>query len=382
MNAVWALPAIFILRAIRPLIRIQFCEIISWRIGQFISDISEHICREKIGNRRTLNLYYFGMISNSQWEKMAYRSNLKILGSWLKYLDRWNQLIPGGNAHTLKSSLTESRDTEGLFESHNGSIPFLEYENSLGEKFLKSKGWKVGEPYICLLVRDSKFMEAYSNSDWSYHDYRDSDIARYATSMEWLASQGVWVFRMGKLMARPFQTNSPRIIDYAFDSDKSDFLDIWLFANCTGVISTGTGPDQLAMIYRRPQLYLNAMPLGGLHSWTNMTWVPKNLKWQKTGVPLSISEYLDNNFFSALEYMDAGIEIVDLSIEEIEVAVQEFWSKINNSHKFTDNDVKLQENFWKIFIDWPLYGELHGVKHPNASIGRNWLANLSENSLR
>ena len=46
--------------------------------------------------------------------------------------------------------------------------------------------------------------------------------------MEWLADQGVWVLRMGKIMERPIPTEHPRIVDYAFEPNKSDFLDIWL----------------------------------------------------------------------------------------------------------------------------------------------------------
>ena len=371
-----------LMRAMRPILKIKICRIYSERIGHFIPDVSEHICREKFRNHRTMNLYYFGEVSNIQWEKMARRSNLRIIGSWIRCVDKWNQLIPGGSQHVLKSSLTQSRDTEGLFLRYDASIPFTDEETNIATNFLKSKGWTVGEPFICILVRDSKFMESYSSYDWSYHNYRNSDINSYLASMEWLASQGVWVLRMGKLMSHPIATNSKRIIDYAFDSGKSDLLDIWLFANCNGVISTATGLDQLAMIYRRPQLYLNALPLGCLHSWSDMIWVPKNLRWQKTRKSLTITEYLVHGYYYSHEYKDAGIEILDLSEDEIGAAVQEFWAKMCGAWQVNQQNADLQENFWKVFMDWSQYDEMHGFRNSSAAVGSDWLANLSNDSLK
>ena len=382
LNSIWALPAVFFIRILRPIVRIQICKIFSERIGHFTPDIAEHICRENFRDARTLNLYYFGMISNKQWEVMARRSNLIILGRWVRYIDKWNQLIPGGDAHVLNSSLTQSRDIEGLFVRYDGSISFLEEENRLGKEYLESKGWRAGEPFVCLLVRDSKFLKSNLVVDGSHHNYRDSNINTYVSSMEWLASQGVWVLRMGKLMERSFPTQSNRIIDYAFDSSKSDFLDIWLFANCDGVISTATGLDYLAAIYRKPQLYLNALPLGHLHSWSDMIWVPKNLKWKKTGISLSISEHLQHDYYSSDQYGDAGIEVVDLSSKEIDAAIAEFWAKICGSWQDNPHNADLQENFWKVFMDWPQYDEMHGFRHSSAVVGSGWLANLSDDSLK
>lgn len=383
INSIWALPAVLLIRVIRPLVLIRICKIFSERIGHFTADIAEHLARQNSKRFHTLDLYYFGTASNTQWEKMACRSSLIIVAPWFRYLDRWNQVIPGGSAHVLKSSLTQSRDTEGLFERFNATIPFLPEENELALKWLTSKGWTFGEPFICLLVRDPKFLEAFrtSSADANYHDYRDSDIRTYLPAMEWLSSQGVWVLRMGKSMAHPLQLNSHRILDYAFDAQKSDLLDIWLFANSTGVISTATGLDQLAMIYRKPQLYVNAMPLGSIHTWSRMIWVPKNLRWGKSKQPLSISQYLEHSYYQLNEYAEAGIEIIDLSSDEILMVVKEFWWKICGSWGPTAVDTEKQKRFWEIFKSWVRYDKMHGVHHPSAVVGNDWLLSIDDEAL-
>ena len=368
------------MRAIRPIIEIQICRIFSERIGHFTADVSEQICREKFRTPRTLRLFYFGDVSNVQWEKMTRRSSLRVVGAWIRYLDRWNQIIPGGNDHVLLSSKTQSRDIEGLFSRFDGSISFLDEESALAEGYLRSKGWKVGDPFICLLVRDSKFLEAYRDpsSNSHYHDYRDSEIETFIPAVEWLAAQGVWVLRMGKSMSRPIKVNSNLVIDYAFDSEKSDFLDIWLFANCTGVISTSSGLDQLAMVYKKPQLYLNALPLGALNSGTNMIWVPKNLRWRESGQDLTISEYLDHSFYDQACYVAAGITIVNLDESEIKEAVQEFWWTYCEVWATNSDNLELQAKFWNILQRWPRFQEMHGFIHPKASIGSGWLSNVNK----
>lgn len=384
LSSIWAVPIVLLIRALRPLVLIRICKIFSERIGHFTADIAEHLARQKLKQSRVLDFYYFGTVSNEQWAKMAYRTPLIIVGSWLRYVDRWNQLIPGGSAHLLKSSETQSRDTEGLFERVDASIPFLQNENDLALMWLSSKGWKPSEPFICLLVRDSKFFQDYPTSsvDDDYHEYRDSDIRTYLPAIEWLVSQGVWVLRMGKSMERPIQSNSNKIIDYAFDAQKSDLLDIWLFANCTGVISTATGLDQLAMIYRKPQLYLNAMPLSHLPTWSQMIWVPKNLRWRSSKKPLSISQYLGHSYLKTNEYTATGIEIIDLTSQEIIQAVKEFWWKICGSWQSTSENTDYQSQFWEIFKSRPQYEELHGFHHPNAVVGSSWLLSIGHKSLQ
>lgn len=384
VNASWAIPATFLMRAIRPIMMIRICGIRSDRIGHFVTDIAEQIGRENIKPARTLNFYFLrGPISNTQWELMAKRSSLRVVGDWLRYLDGWNRIIPGGGLHTMSSSLTESRDVEGLFQKFDCTIPFLPTEEANCEAWLESKGWTKGEPFVVLLVRDSEYLKNnYPNYDWNYHSYRNSDIRTYLPAMEWLASQGVWVLRMGKSMALPLHSNSKKIVDYAFDSGKSDLLDIWLFSNSSGIISTCSGLDQLGGIYRKPIIFLNAMPLFDLASSYNMTWIPKRLRWRSTNQDLTLSEVLENSFYYSNQYIEKGIDIINLSEEEILSYVIEFWQQESLGRVPNSNEVKLTESFWQILEASPAYKVNHGWRHPKASVSSNWLISMGVEFIR
>jgi putative glycosyltransferase (TIGR04372 family) len=371
------------MRAIRPLVIIRICGIRSDRIGHFVADVAEHIGRENIKPARTLNYYFLkGPISNIQWELMVKRSSLRVLGDWLRYLDGWNRIIPGGGLHTMSSSLTDSRDLEGLFHKFDCTIPFLPTESANCEAWLETKGWTKGEPFIVLLVRDSEYLKNnHSNYDWNYHSYRNSDFRTYLLAMEWLASHGVWVLRMGKSMALPLQSNSHKIVDYAFDSGKSDLLDIWLFSNSSGIISTASGLDQLGGIYRKPILFLNAMPLFDIASFFNMTWIPKRLRWRGTNQDLTLNEVLENSYYDSGQYIEKGIEIIDLSEQEILSSVIEFWQQEFLGRVPTSNEVELNKSFWQTFETSPAFRNNHGWRHPKAKISSNWLMSMGEEFL-
>jgi putative glycosyltransferase (TIGR04372 family) len=384
LSAIWAMPATLIMRMVRPLVLIRVCGIRSYRIGHFVADVSEHIGREKIKPPRTFNFYFLqGPISNTQWELMAKRSSLRISGKWLSFLDDWNNFIPGGKLHTINSSLTDSRDVEGLFQQFDCSIPFLPLEDASCEGWLKSKGWKKGEPFVALLVRDSEYLnQTRPNLDWSYHNYRDSNIQTFVPALEWLASQGVWVLRMGKFMSTPLETKSNRVVDYAFDVEKSDLLDIWLFANSSAIISTASGLDQLGGIYRKPILFLNAMPLFDMASSYNMTWIPKRLRWRSTDQDLTLSEVLENSFYHTGQYIEKGIDIVNLSEEEILSYVIEFWQQESLGRVPKSNEVELNESFWQILEASPAFHVNHGWRHPKAKVSSSWLISMGVEFLR
>ena len=379
VNAVWAIPCVFIIRLIKPLIWIRIGKLYAGRIGHFVPDAAEHYTRGFIQEKKTLDFFYFfGAVTNEQWARMV-RRNLKVRGGYLKYIWHWNDFLPGGSSHNLPQSYTKSRDLEGLFSKYDARFAFTEEENSAGIAWLKSKGWQDGEPFVCLLVRDAAFLKA--EDAFGFHDYRDGDIYSYSMAIKWLTDQGVWVIRMGKVMATPLSTESKYAVDYAFDSTKSDLLDIWLFANCTGCMSTGTGPDWVSAIYKKPLLYINYSPLGLLISWVNAMTVPKNLKWLRNGKSLSLQEYLDRSYLSTSDYEKAEIEIIDLTPLEILAATQEFWQRITGTWQEQTDEKALQEASWDHFKCMPNFPELHGWKNPESRIGYAWLSSMDDTFL-
>jgi len=380
INSFWALPAVMLIRALQPIVLVRMGTLVSWRIGHFAADGAEQVARLQQQPPNTVDWFWLGKTCNSQWERMIRRS--LPVHAWVKYVDLWNRVLPGGSAHERPSTYTDSRDVDGLYARYDVKIPFLPAESDEALTWLRGKGWSDGEPFVCLLVRDDEYLaqdslhgngnpRAYAG--WSYHNYRNSDIDTYLPAIGWLAAQGVWVIRMGKLMAKPLPTGMDHVIDYAFDPGKSDLLDIWLFANCIGCVSTSTGPDVVSAIYGKPLLFVNALPLGLSLSWGRSIWVPKPLRWAATGRALSASEHLANSWLTATEYEKAGIKIVNLSSDEITAAVQEFWQRSSGSWKEAEEDQLRQVAYRNTFLKWPEFSTYNGWLHPDARVGTAWL---------
>ena len=166
------------------------------------------------------------------------------------------------------------------------------------------------------------------------------------------------------------------VIDYAFDPDKSDLLDIWLFANCAGCVTTGSGPDGISSIYGVPLLFVNFSPLGQFWSYANTISVPKPLRWMKDKEPLTIHEHLSTGYHLQSEYEASGIDVVDMAPEDILLAFQEFWGRRTDTWKEEPGDAQRQQDFWESLLASSENGRFHGWRHPNSRIGAAWLKAL------
>lgn len=380
LSGLWAVPLVIVIRAIRPLFFVRFGTLNSGRIGHFVADSAEQMARMQESPPRTVDLFWLGPASNQQWKLMLERK--LVVGDWVRYLAGWNRLIPGGAIHERPSSYTDSHDFEGLVFRHDVAIPFLPEESETALNWLRLRGWTVGEPFVCLMVRDSAYLtnsesanrgKESADTDWSYHDYRDSDIQDFIPAISWLASQGVWVIRMGRIMEKPLPENMEKVIDYAFEDGRSDLLDVWLFANCDACVTTGSGPDEISRVYRRPMLHLNTLPLGTSLIWGNSTWCPKWLSWADSGQSLSAREYLENSWYKSADYQVRGISIQNLSPSELLEEVRNFWARVRGGAFSHEEIGLLEKEFVNLFRQEILGGTNYDWINPQARLSPRWL---------
>jgi putative glycosyltransferase (TIGR04372 family) len=377
LHGFWAIPLVILMRLLTPFLTIRAGQVFSARIGHFVTDSFEHVVRRKLLPVNAFDFLSFGEVSNVQWAEMIKRE-IRIFGSWTKFVGEWNRIIPGGKLNALPSSFTDSRDLEGLFVRNSMKLPFTDSESIVAEEYLLKKGWQPGEPYICLLVRDDSYIKSFQKKpkDANERYSRDSDVKTYIPAILWLIEQGVWVLRMGKVMAHPVGLSSKYFIDYAFDPERSDLLDVWLFANCNATISTGTGPDVISLVYQRPILFLNVAYLTDFWSYAYCTWVPKWLYWKNDGNLLSITEQIEAGGYTDSQFDSAGIRLVDLDESEILCEVKLFWDRINGTYVDTDGERILQDRFWQIAIGVPKFRQYNSWRHPHSKMGKRWLSRV------
>ena len=385
LNALWAIPAVLIIRIIRPWLLIRVGLFTSQRIGHFISDSHYQVVLNKIGEIKSIDLWATGKVSNYAWYSIIKRQ--LHVRKFFYQIYFWNLIIPGGKLHQVET-LRNSRDTKGIFTKNVTKVLFTDRENSFAINWLKEFGWKTDEPFICLLNRDPSYlkyliMSVINNTQslefYDYHSYRNSSIFDYEKSILWLIESGYWVIRMGKVADQKLTLSNPKLIDYPFLKNKSDLLDVWLFSKCSGCISTGTGIDYLSWAQGIPSLALNYLPVINSMTSFDLITVPKNLYWKNNKVELCLGDYLKHSYFKTSEYEEASIIIQDLNADQILEATVEFITRIESKEESDLEDKLNQELFISKLRMQANFSDLHGYIDPRFKIGSSWLKSKNSN---
>lgn len=247
----------------------------------------------------------------------------------------------------------EDRDPYGWLEQTPIHLSFTEEEERFGQQALLNMGMSANSSFICFTARDSAYMNSlYPEKDWSYHDYRDADILTYIPAMQALVQQGYSTLRMGAVVTKKLPSNMPGIIDYA-TTHRTEFLDIYLSARCRFFVSTGTGIDAIAMIFRRPSVFVNYLPLEAVHFWESQhLFIMKKLWLQDEHRFLTFHEILSSGvgrYYRTEQYTHAGIEIIENTPEEITDVILEMDARLKGTWQTTEEDEDLQRRFWALF---------------------------------
>ena len=350
-----------IIRLLSPwiIIRIQRLPVVHF--GNFIEYTATYYCKKKLKidqlTKKSLDLVYIhnkDKVYNRQLKKMWKRKLNFLSGYLLDPISRVNKLIPGWKNHTIKSLQVRERDINNLFDKCQ-ILDFTNEEEICGEKILSEFGLKNKDKFVMLNVRDGAYQLKKISTryrDWSYQDFRHTDIDKFVLASEELAKRGYFVFRMGAVVEKPFNLKNPKIIDYANSNLRSDFMDIYLGAKCNFCISTGSGFQCLPALFRKPIIDLS-VPLGDkmTHSEKYLLMIKHHfLKKEKRRLSLSeIFSYGVAYAFETKTFEQKGIELVENTSEEIKDLVIEMVEKLEYKKKLDPEDEELQKKFRNLY---------------------------------
>lgn len=382
-----AIPAVLVFRLIRSWLLVRWGRLVSERIGHFVANTEMYLCERDAGinvpKQRHIDLFYMGGIICNQQLAVMWKRSLRVWPAWIMApISRVNSLIPGGAIHQIDNNTRDDRDVHNLLDRFPPHLKFTAEEEAFGETRLREWGITLDAPFVCLIVRDSEYLDKEQPGDWSYHNYRDSDIQNYVLAAEELVSRGYFVIRMGLLVKEPMQTTNSKIIDYAIEGIRSDFMDIYLGSRCAFCISTAVGWGSVPIHgFRRFVLYINSVPIGYLPSYSDkliLTTKRHILSAQKR--ELTLSEIFNQGVgfcLNTFDYASKGIELIENTPEEIRDVVIEMADRVNGTWQPHEDDEALQRRFWEIFptdsVDAyqgrPLHGEIR------ARFGTHFLRN-------
>ncbi len=375
-----AVPSVLIIRIIAPWYLVRFGGLISTRIGHFAANTELYLCEKDAGinvpKRRHIDLFYvqtWPPVSNKQLALMWKR----VLHIWptsiLNPIVRINRLLPGSKQHEVGHNTQHDRDVFNLLDESPPHLKFTEEEEQRGLEGLEKMGLPTGAPFVCLNVRDSAYLDSQMHGDWSYHDYRDSNIQNYVSAAEALANRGYFVLRMGAVVREPMISTHPRVLDYATNGSRSDFMDIFLGAKCDFCISVGSGYGSVPVIFRRPMVYVNYVPFGILYTFSpKFLSITKHHISESTNKEMTLSEIFNAGVEQASatsDFKNMQVKLIDNTPEEILDIAIEMADRLNGSWHPSEEDEVRQRQFWTLFQDrvkdmafggQPMHGRMRG----------------------
>ena len=374
VNAFWAIPVLFFLRPLAPIIRLKIICIRSDRIGHFPIDSVEAICRAE--RSKGFRIYCLNSRPiNKQWYKML-RQKLTFL-NFVYYIYFYEKILFKKMSLCEYGTFFKSRDILGnLSKTDIGKLSFNTEDTKEATKWMADQGIGKSDKFICLLVRDETYLKEFTQiaGNFDHHNYRDSDVETYKLGIQYLLDQGYWVIRMGRKTRNKTTINHPKWIDYSQNQSlQSDLMDIWLFSQCTGCISTASGPDIISAIYNRPICFVNFIPISYCWSFIHCLCAPKKLYNNQTGQLLNCSDMITHSYMRTEDYNRNKIGISNLTVQEIKNTFIEFDLMLNGRLNHTKTLNQFETKLKQDLKSHEMSNCLHGYFHPNFKFSSSFL---------
>tara|TARA_B100001123_G_C15183157_1_gene976161 strand:+ start:39 stop:1271 length:1233 start_codon:yes stop_codon:yes gene_type:complete len=240
--------------------------------------------------------------------------------------------------------MTEKHNFANCFDNNSKIFEFTEKENQIGADFLVKNNINQNK-FVCIIYRTSEYYNKIGlNKVENLHAYRNTNPKTLLPSIEYLLGKGYSVIRLGKYINEPYPLIHKNFFDYAVSEQNSDFLDIWLSANCNFFINGGTGLGDIPTLFGVPRLSFSVFPMGAQQSWSpNTLLLPCNAK--KNDKYLNLKEMIKYDLVRVINaefYKKKGVEIVRNSSDEVLKAVQVLEENYKNPLELNS----LTQTFW------------------------------------
>jgi len=234
------------------------------------------------------------------------------------------------------------------------------------EGLAKKKDMGLNQPFVCIASRDATYESTNEPwNDWSYLDYRDSDINKLSLAADYLRTKGIVTVRMGRDVGK--SANFGNCIDYA-KKYYDELMDIVLMRDCKFYIGDTNGLNALPKVFNRPVAFKNIVPYFSLGE-DFFPFNPDDIIILKKYYNkhenrfLSLKEMAEiHSYLLSLglcnwlpridQYEKLGIEVVENSAEEILDLTIEMNARLDGEWVDTEEDIERQKRVQEIFQEW------------------------------
>ena len=249
------------------------------------------------------------------------------------------------------------------------------YDNDRGWKCLRGLGIPEGAWFVCIHVREPGFKDRGS----SFDSYRNANVDTYSLAIETIVAHGGWVIRMGDPSMKRLSPMK-HVIDYAHNDVRSDWMDVFLSAQCRFFIATSSGLGAISVSFGVPMVQTNYLPWGTMWSSSKDLFLPRLLWSKKEQRNLTFNEILSSPLSGGVSqsfYDNAGVEVIENTPEEINDIVSEMLNRLDGKLTYTKTDEQLQERIRSLTAVCNSYLGAKDLKI-NCRVGKDFLCKYSD----
>jgi len=217
-----------------------------------------------------------------------------------------------------------------------------------GRNTLASAGVPRDAWFVCLHVRGAEFFNVHR----TLHNALNAQISDYLTAIEEVVQRGGWVVRMGNPKMAPLPPLR-NVLDYPHTPIRSDWMDVYLAADCRFFLGTSSGLCYVAQDYGVPCLLTNWWPPAQRPWQPGDIFIPKLHRREETGEFLTLQESLQEPFgyCNSVEYLRESHDliVVDNDPEDIRAAVVEMFARFAGSDCYCETDLAMRDQAEAIY---------------------------------
>ena len=343
-SGVVAIPILACLWCFRPFVRFRILIVAVHRFGHLALEpelwlankcIASSTCRPKM-----VDLWNFD--SRQSWSNgelaVLWKTQLRLLPSWCI-----GALVRAGN---WLPSLAIEQPTLSIYGPCNAldraprQISRLPAFSKQELRAFLGHGIDLTRPYVSLVVRDSTYYLQRGEIEKRSTSILNGNLDKFVPACLELVSLGYQVIRLGGPSWQRLP-ELPGCFDYANSQIRTSRLDVSLPSNCTFAIATQTGPDAVALLARRPVLYIDVVRFSQFFFGTSLaTWAPMKFSVDGNEYPLSAKALSQTKWLSAKDpdaFVDSRLTLLRATSDEVCRYVVDYASDLSDHSLHLEN---------------------------------------------
>lgn len=378
LTALAAVPLLLVAWCLRPVVRFRLCVVGAHRFGHLALEpemwLSNRALTANHGRPIRIDLWSLG--------SLRVQSNHYLADLWSRRLRRPPSWVVGAlvRAGEMLPMLALERAELSIHGPRN-ALDRVPQQCPTPDRFTEGEldamrdcGFDPLRPFVALVIRDSAHYATRGEIEEQSMSLLNADLSKFSEACDYLVGRGFQVIRLGGPSPQRLAPQ-PGCFDYANSPIRSAALDVKIPMACQFAIATQTGPDAVALLGRRPVLYVDVIRPSQFFFGTRLaTWYPVQFVDSVTNTPWSLNRLCASDLLAAKStstFAESGVDFRRSTEGELRSYVEDYVAELESGVTADVQSVRsrVNETLQSSMHPWGTerFGEI------TAQVSRQWL---------